>query len=79
MEKVAVGVKLQRESGNKTSMRPLTRNQSCSTGSARHSAYSSLDGSHSGICLDPLRPMIELCEMLFKGVHATTDFISYCS
>lgn len=31
-------------------------------GAARHEAYSSLDGSHSAICLEPLRPMIEPCE-----------------
>lgn len=25
---------------------------------------------------EPLRPMVELGEMLFKGVHAISDFIS---
>lgn len=41
----AVRVMLLWGSGNKTSMRPLTWNQSCTTGSTRHLAYSSLDGS----------------------------------
>lgn len=83
VESWTVRVNLLRESGNKTSTMPLTWNPKLfhweRTSSSIFKSGWILKWYLLGRSKKPSRPMVEPCEMLFKGVHAISDFINYCS